>query len=1806
MSHAWLDSLSEDWVSQPPSEEPSMAQIQPIKSADSENRKSTHLKGLGSRIPRPIDATTSSAIGANDDSFNVLAERSLSYINITAPRNGVSTHHSAKSPGSQRDRYTSRTVSGATNNSVIHNTVQHRSTSGSPGKSKGHTPEWRKRLVYGELAYGEQRDLFCSAAAGLEDIFKPPPVQNMTETTEDPFVEDDSVRNETTLPSSPPVFRPPPALEDSVVSEDAHDIRHTDVTPSPSPRKGLKDIRYRIVDESAHFQSDNDFSIHQDATFERGSRQSSTHEQSEHKLQAPHGESRKPSSQSVVQNEDFSPIFLSKHSSGDGQVDFAPMDLPADQLRSKLENLRLNQMLIDSVTEDSIALDGPPQRFKESLVDTTEDYVRNGGFLNLQRGGRSAEGSFRHRLLSPVGNESSEMLPEESLQASTPKQFPSVKTMPSTHQVSFDMSPRVPRAPHPSPDKRANQSQASGGSPLKLFGPYDTFTNQTLMRRISQFEEQMSNSSRQTFQADPFEASTKESQIEHSSAQERQQKQRSVSRFGAGDLEGYQFQSDLSGFSEGDGDLVDEGSGHDISRQENTHPEEIERAVDSSPPDGSQLFVRRRRRKSAASESDFQGATLGSRNVSGNSNRFLNTPKRDGGSEGKRPRTSPSKNPTPKRRRTLHESDIAYGREEDPLNVDAVQSTHQQMQAAIGKKRKDNRAEDRQKLADPELLAHRQILRPRTPTPSQRSSIQREKPPVADGLPSQGKKLKRSPIRNGQSSAASQSMLPGESERKPSIKTQDFLDEAAQIMAMIRNQVRPTTLASVQESEAENASPEGDHYGDDTWQESTREPFSRPPSRDGGPVARAVPARQEDPEILNRLKKYQELSDMGEVITSSIRSMGLAREAIRAAHEVERQLRLSARGRPNLADMAEDEEFSDPPNIRITHGHVESGNHNHTGVTFPSMSSNSTNRSYPTNSSRTSENKKTIAPQSVSHLIPDQVGSMYLDKENKVWIRKKSGVNVPTNVLPSEDSEDDPFASIPDLTVDMTLELRNLKLATEKKEQVHVNPEDTPSPSSPLKTPAERKGFITLSPDAALDEDAVSRARNELTKLESRAAGFPGNGEEDVEHEITINEGRNAGRTPSKRRNLTISFSSPVASIIRDVLPEDLNDMSEVESPTDASVNQEYSPDREPVGGARKPSMSSNYRKGPRGLRQSSFAKMTFVPRPVSRIDEQEEDSALVSLSQGRQVSIVGENSAIEHFTPPNNRRTSVSFIIKSARGTAEGDADASAIIGQNVGNLSLSPLSEFTMNHADQSYGLEVSYVLGDKHLVSGDGSKRVMSISIRDLVDRLTEVEPSEPFWDSLVSLDLHEKRLSSLHMLDEFCGRLVSLDASNNALGHLDGVPSTIRQLRVSHNMLSELTSWDHLANLQYLDISNNDVRSLSALKNLVHLRSIKADNNLLTSLDGINELDGLLTLRARNNRIEELDFEGCGLERLAELDLAGNHIKAVKNIEKLSALTTLKLQRNQLESFRCESKAQSLRYLDVGDNKLQTLDLAGLPKLRLLHADRNQISRIAGFSHARYLDSLSLREQKGDEPLDVSFLSSAYEVRKLFLSGNYIKRFEPQVDFLNLQFLELANCGLQSLPPNLGQLMPNLRTLNINFNAISDLSPLRFVPRMKKLLAAGNRLADTTAVTELLTDFPHLTRLDLRDNPITLGFYPPLQVLVHADGNSGSADGFALPEADTERDEKFASRLDGATRLRRRLYEVVFVGCCGRLKVLDGLVVKRNVILARDETFEALIKEGLLPDDLEEEGVVKEERKRDGDTVTSRWWAEDSFA
>ena len=189
------------------------------------------------------------------------------------------------------------------------------------------------------------------------------------------------------------------------------------------------------------------------------------------------------------------------------------------------------------------------------------------------------------------------------------------------------------------------------------------------------------------------------------------------------------------------------------------------------------------------------------------------------------------------------------------------------------------------------------------------------------------------------------------------------------------------------------------------------------------------------------------------------------------------------------------------------------------------------------------------------------------------------------------------------------------------------------------------------------------------------------------------------------------------------------------------------------------------------------------------------------------------------------------------------------------------------------------------------------------------------------------------------------------------------------------------------------------------------------------------------------------------------------------------------------------------------------------------------------------------------------------------------------------------GLQALPRDFGIQSPNLRVLNLNYNALKDLRPLLGILRLQKLRLAGNRISRlrrTAAVFERLGK--ELVDADLRNNTLTVGFYTPqaaasepvilekqLTVPSSHRFSSNSFDDPAdpdlsllhiLPAASKFADAAARERLDEDTKLRRRVYEMLVVSGCKQLRVLDGLEVDREEVGRRDGIWERLREVGVL--------------------------------
>lgn len=272
-------------------------------------------------------------------------------------------------------------------------------------------------------------------------------------------------------------------------------------------------------------------------------------------------------------------------------------------------------------------------------------------------------------------------------------------------------------------------------------------------------------------------------------------------------------------------------------------------------------------------------------------------------------------------------------------------------------------------------------------------------------------------------------------------------------------------------------------------------------------------------------------------------------------------------------------------------------------------------------------------------------------------------------------------------------------------------------------------------------------------------------------------------------------------------------------------------------------------------------ASKTFYGRSISRITE--EDEEVVSNNHNLHPDIVAglrhvslDTTSVvfnRELTPlPSPVRTGVDLEVPPPS-SAQRRPEAS---------FHLTPKTDvsFAYETTEQLIHLELSFFATRR---GPNPTKKAVdasfSIAQENLVKHLTDIEPFHPYWDYLKTLQLTGRKLETLYKLNEWCPRLTELDVSDNQLGQLSGVPDSVLGLKVVGNCLSDDTFFAHLQNLQFLDLSGNpDLENLDALKGLRHLRELTADDCGIVSIDGLFGIEGLVNLRARRNNLVKVDL------------------------------------------------------------------------------------------------------------------------------------------------------------------------------------------------------------------------------------------------------------------------------------------------------------------------------------------------------------
>ena len=239
--------------------------------------------------------------------------------------------------------------------------------------------------------------------------------------------------------------------------------------------------------------------------------------------------------------------------------------------------------------------------------------------------------------------------------------------------------------------------------------------------------------------------------------------------------------------------------------------------------------------------------------------------------------------------------------------------------------------------------------------------------------------------------------------------------------------------------------------------------------------------------------------------------------------------------------------------------------------------------------------------------------------------------------------------------------------------------------------------------------------------------------------------------------------------------------------------------------------------------------------------------------------------------------------------------------------------------------------------------------------------------------------------------------------------------------------------------------------------------KPDNEKIKSIDGLEKLTALTYLNVESNQLTSLDVSKNTM--LTTLYARKNQITSL-DVSKNTALTDLDVSNNQLTELDI-SKNTVLTQLGIDDNQLVSLDVSKNTMLTTLYARKNQIT------------SLDVSKNTAITGLYVS----ENQLTSLDVSNNtaliWLYVYENQLTGLNI----IKNISLFDLRAFKNQLTgldvsnnTSLTRLDVFDNQLTSLDVSKNVA-LKELIASGNQLTELN-----INNNTSLTRLDIDDNQL----------------------------------------------------------------------------------------------------------------------------
>ena len=252
-----------------------------------------------------------------------------------------------------------------------------------------------------------------------------------------------------------------------------------------------------------------------------------------------------------------------------------------------------------------------------------------------------------------------------------------------------------------------------------------------------------------------------------------------------------------------------------------------------------------------------------------------------------------------------------------------------------------------------------------------------------------------------------------------------------------------------------------------------------------------------------------------------------------------------------------------------------------------------------------------------------------------------------------------------------------------------------------------------------------------------------------------------------------------------------------------------------------------------------------------------------------------------------------------------------------------------------------------------------------------------------------------------------------------------------------------------------------------------------------LSELQKLTELTSLKLNKNKIDSIGFLKP-LKNLVSLDLSKNNIENISALSNLTSLKTLHLDGNKIESFEPLYGLKNLTTLTISDIKISKSQLKelkeALPNCIITsdEAENDVVEiKLGGRTFKSDVKELDLSSR---EINDISVLVDCTELETLNLSGNYISDISVLLDLPKLKSVNLANNNISDVRPLMS--LTTIEYLNLSGNQISSIAALGELTGLEELSLKGNVISDFSPLSNLVVlDMLDLTGTGITDNSLS---------------------------------------------------------------------------------------------------------------------------